>query len=286
MTQSIHARRAAWLVAALVLLIAIGACVRVRESASSGDMAKAQVVTTASPESTVLAATAVPTETSAVATATPTTEAAVTASVATSTVVGPTPTMMPCRMNALDDELDVEYDERDDDSGAPRNAIKLCSRKDDRLRVKGRVQLNRISSNTVQPRNESLAWARCTDCSTISVALQMNLVPKGATTVSPANKAVAYNYECTRCRTFAVAYQYVHQVDNPREVPENVRRLVNDMNREIRAISAEDRRITVAEAAQRLDAVIAQFNELNQGLQTQRDEATEATSPGAESNDS
>jgi hypothetical protein len=285
MTQSLHARRAAWLLAALTLLIAIGACVRVRESASGGEIAKAQVVTTVSPERTVLAATAVATEPAAEATPTPTSTAVVTAAVATSTVVGPTPTMMACRMSALDDELDLEYDERDDDSGAPRNAIKLCSRKDDRLRVKGRVQLNRISTSSVQPRNESLAWARCTDCSTISVALQMNLVPRGATTVSPVNKAVAYNYQCTRCRTFAVAYQYVHQVDNPREVPENVRRLVNDMNREIRAISSSDRTITVAEAAQRLDAVIAQFNELNQGLQTQKDETTEPTSPGADSAD-
>jgi hypothetical protein len=298
MTPNPHQRRALGLVAMLVLLLAVGACVRLRESASSdpaaaGNISKAQVVTTTSPESTGLAATAVATEPTTDATPTPTASAVATmavetpvaTAVATSTPPGPTPTMMACKMSALDDELDVEFEERDDDGGAPRNGIKLCSRKDDRLRVKGRVQLNRISANTVQPRNEALAWARCTDCSTISVALQMNLVPKGATTISPVNKAIAYNYQCTRCRTFAVAYQYVHQVDNPREVPENVRRLVNEMNREIREISSSDRRITIEEAAQRLDAVISQFYELNQGLQTEKNETTEPTSPGADRTD-
>jgi hypothetical protein len=298
MTPRAHHRRALGLVAILLLLIAVGACVRLRESSASdpaaaGNISKAQVVTTSSPESTVLAATAVATQPAADATPTPSetpvattaAETPVATTIATSTPPGPTPTMVPCRMSALDDELDVEYEERDDDRGAPRNAIKLCSRKDDRLRVKGRVQLNRISSSSVQPRNEALAWARCTDCSTISVALQMNLVPRDATTISPVNRAIAYNYQCTRCRTFAVAYQYVHQVDNPRETPENVRQLVNEMNHEIRAISSSDRRITVQEAAERLDAVITRFNDLNQGLQTQKDETTEPTSPGADSDD-
>jgi hypothetical protein len=69
-------------------------------------------------------------------------------------------------------------------------------------------------------------------------------------------------------------------VDDPSIVPDNVSRLMNDMEREIRAIGRE-RGITANEANARVDAVIAQFQDLAAGLQDQIDQTSEPTTDGA-----
>jgi hypothetical protein len=276
MTWSTHARRAAALVSILIMLIAAGACVRLRESSSAGEMSKAQVVTTGSPESTVAPTT--PEATQAATTPAPTSASEVTVAVATSTAIGPTPTRAPCAHSAFEDTIDVDYEERDDATGAPRNAIKVCNRKDDNLRIRGRVQLNRISGDTVRPVNHSLAWSSCDACKSVSVALQMNLISRGASTIVPRNEADAYNYQCDGCITVALAYQYVHQVDNPNEVPENVRRLISELNAELRALNSE-RGVTLEAAIPRIQGVIDRFYELNVSLDQKREDSRERSRP-------
>ena len=276
MPNTPYLRRALWLVMVLTLLIALGACVRVRESSQAGENARAQVVTTTSPESTDAAATPSPAATAA-ATPSPAATAAATVAVGTSSSVGPTPTRAPCAHSAFEDELDVDYQELDSDGG-PRNGIKVCNRKDDRVRIRGRVQLNRISGDTVRPVNHSLAWSSCNGCNSIAVALQMNLVPKTATTITPRNEADAYNYDCDGCVTVALAYQYVHQVDNPREVPENVRALIGALNAELRALNSEPA-VTLEQAIPRIQSVIDRFYELNVSLDQRREDSRERTRP-------
>ena len=164
--------------------------------------------------------------------------------------------------------------------GGGKNIVRLTNRVDNRLRVKGNVQLNRIPGPTVEPGNISIAYSSCTDCQTLTMALQINLYERGAANVSPQNAAVALNYACTRCVTAAWAMQYTIPVDDPTQVPADVSDLIKAMDSELRAIH-NDQSVTLEEALARLNAVKQQFAQLGEYLQEQHQQATETTSPGA-----
>ena len=98
--------------------------------------------------------------------------------------------------------------------------------------------------------------------------------------IAPQNRARAINYQCTRCVTFARAIQYVYAVEDPDQVPDNVGRLVQEMERELRDVG-RDRRITPAEADARVSAVIAQFQDLNTVIRDELVQTQDETTPGA-----
>lgn len=166
------------------------------------------------------------------------------------------------------DEPDITQDE---DHGGGRNIVTVLNRHDRRMRIRGNIQLARVPGATAAPVNYAGAYSSCTDCQTYAVALQIALIRKDASRITPQNAAVALNFACTRCITVARALQYVVQVDDPDEVPEDVQDLIKDMDRELRQI-AKDRTQTIAEADARITAVIAQFRTLAQSLYEQRDE--------------
>lgn len=166
------------------------------------------------------------------------------------------------------------YDETGGGGGG-KNVVLLKNGNDNRLRVKGSVQFNRIPGPTVQPENLAIARASCTDCQTFSVALQINLISKSAAYVSPRNAAVAVNSACTRCRTIARAVQYTYSVDDPTQVPREVTELVRSFDRELKAIHAEQNNLSAAEAEARIDGVVARFQQFASSLTDARDEQTE-----------
>ncbi|MEA2531903.1 MAG: putative peptide zinc metalloprotease protein [Thermomicrobiales bacterium] len=174
---------------------------------------------------------------------------------------------------------EIGYDEHEGREGAG-NIVHNKNHKDGRLRVRGRVQLNRITGQTVAPVNSAYAYSSCTECQTLAVAMQINLIGRDAKQVAPKNEAVAVNWECNRCVTVAVALQYVYSVDDPHEVPRDVDRLIKQMNRELKSV-AKDKDATLSEAIKRINGVITQFQELATSLDDDRDAATAATSPDA-----
>lgn len=178
-----------------------------------------------------------------------------------------------------DDAKDgVEFDDDDSDSGT-NNVVRINNRADGRLRVRGRVHLNRIKGDRVDAVNFAYARSSCTDCQSIAVALQINLVKPGASYVAPENVAIALNEACTRCHTIARALQYTFSVENPDDVPDSVAGLIREMNRELRDVHQSSRDLTVEQAEARVNAVIAQFRELATALRDQRDEATAQDTP-------
>jgi putative peptide zinc metalloprotease protein len=208
---------------------------------------------------------------------------------ATPAAAGPTATPAPAEATATtepalapDAEQDgVEVVEHDLVPGqGPGNIVHLVNRVDGRLRVKGRVELNRIHGPRVTPVNRAVAFGSCTDCQTLAVALQLNLYRRGAPIAAPENLAAAVNFQCTRCVTVARALQYVIPVDDPTTTPPEARALIQALNRELVAIQS-DRAVTLAEAEQRIDAVIARFVGFSEHLLQARDEAAEQTSPEA-----
>lgn len=164
--------------------------------------------------------------------------------------------------------------------GKGRNVVMVRNDDDGELRVRGRIRMVEMRGPTVDPVNMAFAYASCTDCQTYAVALEIVLVSPNASTIVPQNRARAINYECTRCVTLARALQYVFTVDDFSDRPDKSRRLIRDMERELRDIG-RDKRITAEEANARVNAVIAQFQDLADGLRDQAEETVDPTTPGA-----
>ena len=57
--------------------------------------------------------------------------------------------------------------------------------------------------------NLAVAYARCTDCRSLSVAFQVVLVRRPAADLSAVNRAVGVTDRCVRCEALAYAYQWV-----------------------------------------------------------------------------
>lgn len=188
---------------------------------------------------------------------------------------GPTAVARP----AADDEPDITNSEQS--GGDFANIVTVTNRTDNRMRVRGNIEVNRILGDEVTPLNQATAYAMCTDCQTFSIALQINLISVHAKTIRPQNAAIALNYSCTRCVTVARAIQYVVQVEDPREEQSDVSELVRELNRELRAVAREARsgRMTVVQAESRINAVIERFRSLGMSLYEDRNEQTETTTP-------
>lgn len=165
------------------------------------------------------------------------------------------------------------------EGGGPRNIVKVQNKTDNRLRVRGKIQVGHIPGDTATPENGAFAYASCTDCATFAIALQIALISRTASTIAPQNAAIAVNVECTNCRTVARAVQYVVQVDDPTQTPESVKALVNELQRELQ--EAQEKDATVEQTEARVNAVITQFKDLGQSLYSQRDERTDRGQPGA-----
>lgn len=193
---------------------------------------------------------------------------ATTTSTATSTV----------NANAPVDNGSVASNEAGGDGG-PHNVVKVINKNDGKFRMKGKIQINHIPGDNASPVNDSEAYASCANCETFAVALQIDLISRSATTIAPQNVAIAVNVQCSHCTTVSRAVQYVYQVDDPSQIPDNVRDLVNQMQDQLNA-AAKDKDATVAQTEARVDAVIAQFNELAQSLNNQRNQSTDDDTPG------
>ncbi|MDQ6603313.1 MAG: hypothetical protein M3Z19_11370 [Chloroflexota bacterium] len=230
---------------------------------------------TTAPTATVApTVTTVPTAVPATASATPTGTPSTASAPAPST--SPVPPAAPSGAKASEDNGNVGYDEGD---GNPSNIVKVINKNDGKFRLKGKIQLNRIPGDTAQPVNDAEAYASCANCETFAIALQIDLISRTATTIAPQNTAIAVNYQCSHCYTSAKAVQYVIQVDDPTQVPDDVRGLINRMQQELNA-AAHDKDATAAQTEARVDAVTAQFTQFAQNLYTQRGQENQDNTPG------
>src|SRR5438034_457834 len=147
----------------------------------------AQTLPTETPTPVTLTSTPAPTQTATTPTAEPT-------PTITPAVPSPTPTVVPTPFSsgvpcATDDPSTrhVERTERrgrDDDgegnddqfaTGNGRNEVVVHNCTDFRLRVRASIQLNTIPGRVVAPLNLAYAEGSCIECSTLAVALQVDL---------------------------------------------------------------------------------------------------------------
>jgi putative peptide zinc metalloprotease protein len=169
---------------------------------------------------------------------------------------------------------DKAFDHAEDSvQGGAHNIVYLENRVDNRLLMRGRVDLTHVDGLNASPVNSAQALASCTGCSTFAVAFQVAFIRRDATTVAPENVAVALNVHCTGCTTSARAVQYVFQVDNPQMIPERDEALLQRIDQELQAIR-QTPGITPQDANTRIDAVTTEFQDLAPSLNDQRQDTT------------
>lgn len=69
--------------------------------------------------------------------------------------------------------------------------------------------VRQVMDGTVDQTNAAVAYASCSSCETVAIAIQVVLVYGGADVVEPTNLALAVNDSCDTCLTAAMATQLV-----------------------------------------------------------------------------
>ena len=172
--------------------------------------------------------------------------------------------------NGWDENGRDNHNEFETGNGTNSAIVHNCT--DNRLRVRASIQLNTIPGQVVDPLNQAYAESTCTGCSTLAVALQIDLYSSDrAVDIQPQNYAVAVNTACTGCVTVADAYQYVEGEQDPREVSRDISDTIDQLGDELAAIQ-NDPTVTLPVAEARINNVIARFETLGGTLNQQRDE--------------
>jgi hypothetical protein len=124
--------------------------------------------------------------------------------------------------------------------------------------------IRHIVGPVVDETNTAVAYSSCTSCSTTAIAIEIVLVEGSPTTFAPVNQAIAVNYMCNLCNTFAAAYQFVIQSSGPVHFTHEGMRELRDIRREIRRLEREN--LKPFELAARLEPLIARLKKV---LETQ-----------------
>ena len=95
-------------------------------------------------------------------------------------------------------------------------------------------------SNDVDNFNAANAGARCTGCRATAIAFQIVLVSGLPERLTPHNRALAINDQCTECVVVAEARQFIRVVDEPVKFTDAGRDVLADVRRQLRALEAQD----------------------------------------------
>jgi len=96
-------------------------------------------------------------------------------------------------------------------TGGHDNSAVAVNTKDGSSLFRFAFNITRVTGSVVDPTNAAVAYASCTECRTVAVAIQIVLVEGSPTVFTPENVAVAINDGCNTCQTLASAYQFVFQ---------------------------------------------------------------------------
>lgn len=112
----------------------------------------------------------------------------------------------------------------------------------------------------VDETNLAVAYSSCTSCRTTAIAIEIVLVEGTPTTFTPTNAAIAVNYKCTLCNTFAAAYQFVVQGTGPMRFTHQAMRELRAIRKAIRDL--EDQNLSPFELQAALDPLIKRIQDV------------------------
>ncbi len=145
------------------------------------------------------------------------------------------------------------------------NVVRVINHSHGETEVRGEVQFNRFRGTSAHALNKAYGYSSCVGCTTIAVALQINLVSPRATTVHLEDVAIAQNYRCQNCTTVALALEFSVVGDPTLSAPEDINEQIAWMNHQFTMIS-RDHKMSLATAEQRVGAVVSRFVALTNQL--------------------
>lgn len=144
-----------------------------------------------------------------------------------------------------------------------------------------------VSGEDVEQRNEAVALANCSNCTSVSVAFQTIFLIGRSDVVAPVNTSLAVNYGCRDCRTTAIAVQLVASLTALPD-PETMAQL-NEIWRKLDRLAGEIPDLSDQEIVDRLAAlqteILQTLDRAGSAVTDAADAATVATGggqPGAE----
>lgn len=124
-----------------------------------------------------------------------------------------------------------------DGRSAGNNVVSVENYGDDSSRVRSRAVITHAPNEVVANQNIASAYANCTDCRTISAAVQVLIVETTPSDFRPLNLAAAVNENCVRCETFAYARQIVLQPGSRVRLGDDAEDDLEDIDEEIEDVT-------------------------------------------------
>jgi putative peptide zinc metalloprotease protein len=117
-------------------------------------------------------------------------------------------------------------------------------------------KIQRVAQEIVDESNAAVAFASCTDCQTIAIAIQVVLVMGDADVVAPTNLALAVNQQCTLCETLASAYQFVFSTGGAVQFTAVGNQELAQIRREFQQLRQEAEGLTLVEVTARIAGLV------------------------------
>ena len=136
------------------------------------------------------------------------------------------------------------------------NAAVAINTKDGGTVFRFAFNIARVGSDVVDNTNAAVAYASCTDCTTVAIAIQVVLVTGDPSVVSPENYAIAINQQCTLCETLASAYQFVFGTGGPVHFTAEGNQELAQIRREFQQLRKDADSLTAAQIQARVAALV------------------------------
>jgi putative peptide zinc metalloprotease protein len=118
------------------------------------------------------------------------------------------------------------------------NIVYLVNRSDGAHRSQASVGFAVDTGTSVMNQNIAVAYASCTNCRTVAVAIQVVILEQTPTNFQPTNTAIAINDTCHYCETFAYANQVILRAGSNASVSERYVDQAENVRRNIAAVAA------------------------------------------------
>jgi putative peptide zinc metalloprotease protein len=144
--------------------------------------------------------------------------------------------------------------------GQPVNDAVAVNTHDGKSVFKLAFSVRHLSDSTVAPANVAVAYASCTSCRTVAIAIQI-VFADSAPTVTPTNVALAINQDCNFCETFAAAYQYVFVDGADVTLSDEGRRRLKDIRQALKDLGKRED-LTIQQLVAEVGTLTAQIGDV------------------------
>jgi putative peptide zinc metalloprotease protein len=140
------------------------------------------------------------------------------------------------------------------------NIVSVVNTKDGASLFRMVFDIRRVTGDVVDNGNAAIAYASCTDCKTVAIAIQIVFVTGNPSTIAPENVAIAINESCTACETLASAYQFVISTGGPVTFTKAGWRRLHEIRKGLERLRKGD--LPITEIQRRLDALMDELGDV------------------------